>query len=1503
MAPGFPAGVSRRFMQEEERTILCDLGYHVNDHFGSLADGVLANEVAYDEVCGGMQVVGWNDGIDEDGNYLFTSYDGEPVNISGDQLLMNDFAPGTGTLTFECLEVILGTATLTVNGSSTATSGNSSATIVLQPAYSGGMFMLRYVPVKNGMKGNITYVFLNSEISVSFIPNNYYQQDACSANVCNLINNGGFEEDAEWCSHRCRTNSDGADNITCWEAYGAPLVTGAIFTRNVVNINGYDCGFNDNVYCRPANATPAAGINSNTRSFPATDTHPNSTTVNNAMVFLGGHYVDPNIQSAEEYDATRFRTFLNAPLVPGAQYVLSYYGKAFKSNLDPNQTTHLNEGVVGLYDLGNVPAIVRFLIDNNEESLYEINPNPGNNTSIIPGFIILAEPDPIPPVGPDPTPTSDWHYREVIVTIPESLTNDYQFLTIDYNIWDTPYAEIITGVFIDDVSLRPYYGPVVDLPETACLSGTINDLHSFVTAPVNGTFTCPTCAPGSIGIDGNSFNAYIAGPGEHQIIFTYSTAQGCEISQSEMLLVDETGCCDMSISIDEVVANPCPQGEQGKAFITVTNGSSNVVYDWNGPTTSTQEDPQDLASGTYELTVTDGNCIASATVIIPELTPLAIPTITSQTDADLYLNGQVLNVLGELEINTNSINGIDISDCSLFFSSTGTFIVNENSEIGLDNMLLDACDASWDGIVLLSTQSTTAAGGRIKLGNNLVIKHARIGIRTADAVTSSFLDLFDCGSVHLVNTQFVDNKQALNVARGKSSGSIKEMFFENCSFIWTDDVVNHFPNMWGNVTNSTPLNYMVYLLRYKGAKFTDCVFENSATTNSWNVRGRGIKTIDARITVKSSDSNSPSSLFRGFNIGVDLTGSQSMYALSVVQDNVFEKNKVGINQMNHFSNRLNRNTIHVGMPTDINLLDNSLTKYEGIHLQNTTGFEVSENHIFGYLDGLGSWTDDNLPYTVGITTASTGSSNEEIYNNDLHDLNWASVANGLNAPQIGDGGLRYVCNTNFGNNNDFVVADFPTTSGAQIGEVQTDYPTVGTNEEEKAAGNTFTQGNTNDNNDFWNATQSPNIVYRRYIFGTNETPALAYSFGIAIESKDQNFCTPELTLFNSPDGTLNQSTIQNWQTFKNASRTEWLNTRYIWKSLIDGGSTEELQSEIENAYSGTTWVERQKLLDYSPYLTHTVLTEVADNTLVFPHPVALEIFLANPDVLTDKPFMDHLSLKADPMPEYMIDILKNSSDQTTARTILEDELREKQSIYLDAAQKIFRARLDDSTFTIEDQLEEMKQWKNLSTEYQIIEHYMEIGDHETALERYSQIPEICDLNREGNRDFELFYEWLNLKRAIFDDDQYMESLSGAFIQQLQLLADSYPYSYAGGKAMLVLNDYYEGEYVFEPFVPFEPASTKSLKNSKSEVKLDLIRIFPDPASNLLNIQLHIPEAIFKSGQIKILDMNGKLITQMQVHSSNQQYCLDVSSWSVGAYQVILFNESNKVESKSIHVIR
>jgi len=235
--------------------------------------------------------------------------------------------------------------------------------------------------------------------------------------------------------------------------------------------------------------------------------------------------------------------------------------------------------------------------------------------------------------------------------------------------------------------------------------------------------------------------------------------------------------------------------------------------------------------------------------------------------------------------------------------------------------------------------------------------------------------------------------------------------------------------------------------------------------------------------------------------------------------------------------------------------------------------------------------------------------------------------------------------------------------------------------------------------------------------------------------------------------------------------------------------------------------------------------------------------------------------------------------------------------------KVFLARLDDSTFTLQDQIEELKQWKNLPTEYQIIEHYMAIGDHESALERYAQIPEICDLNRQANQDYEIFYEWMNLSRAISEDNQYMDSLPISFIEQVQFLADTYPYSYAGSKAKQLMNEYYNGAYQQEPYVPFEAPSLKSMTRKESHIEAQLMQVYPDPASDLTNIQLSLPAEIFRQGVIRISDITGKMIMELKVNHFNQFFTLNLSDWQNGVYSVSLYTGERLVFSKKLNVVK
>lgn len=208
MAFGFANGNTRRLLQQDEHNILCELGYHLNDRMGFLSDGitddgVFDNEFYYLSVCGGEQIVGFIDGIDEFGAYEFISVGEGNILLTGEDLLTNDLVFGENifgdeNLRIEGLELIQGIGSISV--SSTDINGllTANSQIVIDPTPSEsdefvqGMRMLRYIPVRNGIRGNITYVYIRfiSEENFQGADQGPFGYEDCIPSICNLIGNG-----------------------------------------------------------------------------------------------------------------------------------------------------------------------------------------------------------------------------------------------------------------------------------------------------------------------------------------------------------------------------------------------------------------------------------------------------------------------------------------------------------------------------------------------------------------------------------------------------------------------------------------------------------------------------------------------------------------------------------------------------------------------------------------------------------------------------------------------------------------------------------------------------------------------------------------------------------------------------------------------------------------------------------------------------------------------------------------------------------------------------------------------------------------------------------------------------------------------------------------------------------------------------------------------------------------------------------------------------------------
>lgn len=190
----------KRFLRPEEKNVLCDIGYSVNAVFGSTVAG---SNYTYSGACSGPGIWGLNDGLNT-GLFTFTASASATNAIAlpiSQSITAND-SPNTNSIT--CLEVIYSNASVAlVSGSvviTTATNYN-------------GLVVVKYYPVSaSGSIGGATYIF-----AYFFAPN-------CSPNSCDLVYNGGFEQNTGDCGGGIAFSSNPSliiPRIDCWQEQGA----------------------------------------------------------------------------------------------------------------------------------------------------------------------------------------------------------------------------------------------------------------------------------------------------------------------------------------------------------------------------------------------------------------------------------------------------------------------------------------------------------------------------------------------------------------------------------------------------------------------------------------------------------------------------------------------------------------------------------------------------------------------------------------------------------------------------------------------------------------------------------------------------------------------------------------------------------------------------------------------------------------------------------------------------------------------------------------------------------------------------------------------------------------------------------------------------------------------------------------------------------------------------------------------------------------------------------
>jgi len=546
----------------------------------------------------------------------------------------------------------------------------------------------------------------------------------------------------------------------------------------------------------------------------------------------------------------------------------------------------------------------------------------------------------------------------------------------------------------------------------------------------------------------------------------------------------------------------------------------------------------------------------------------------------------------------------------------------------------------------------------------------------------------------------------------------------------------------------------------------------------------------------------------------------------------------------------------------------------GIYLEESSGFAIEDNQ-FSKLSGA--------PTSVynGILVSNCESA-DQIYRNTFTGLSYANLAQLKNfvEPHYYNG-LNYFCNTNNNNWADFyVIPDGDDTKYSGISDSQGSDNLVTGNKFSQSANTRWHFYNGGDYlvGYYYNANQPDEDPY------DNPDPNLSKIYYVTDKGKQlSNSCPSHYGGGGGISVELNNEEKTARESEFAEALTSYNNIKTLYDNLVDGGSTSQTLTDIETAQPQDMWALRSELLGASPHLSIEVLKKVADRTDVFPPSAIFDILAANPDELRSNELISYLENTTDPLPDYMINILRSVAEGSTYKTVLQQQMALYNREKTNAANDIIRSILN----TEETDFDELRNWlDNLGgsvADRQIIATYLQQNNYTAALNLATMQPQLYELSEAEIAANNALIQLIGLYQTLYNEGRQLDALKQTEKDMLTGIAALYP-SEACAIARGVLSTYY-GETYDECFSIPEIAAYKKGQLTP-EVSAQIygmkIEVNPNPATNWAAFDYRLPD--FESaGLFEIADIAGHVVLSIELHDAQGQYLLDTRTFACGMY--------------------
>jgi len=968
--------------------------------------------------------------------------------------------------------------------------------------------------------------------------------------------------------------------------------------------------------------------------------------------------------------------------------------------------------------------------------------------------------------------------------------------------------------------------------------------------------------------------------------------------------------------------SPCQN--TGTATVAATGGTAPYTYQWyyldNGQPVLmpgyTTASVTNLAVGTYQCVVTDAYGYTVTVTLVITYDPNVVVSGMNYISGGTHTNETKIFEQGFI---VKAGTTVTLNNCNYQFMPGAKVIVeqgvisenNNNPIINVSGgvLILDAttfksvpaCNNRWQGIEVRGNRTAhqaTIAGkcaqGKLITRNNSTIQDAICAVALWQPDNWNTTG----GIINASNTWFTNNTKSLHALEYDNyvptNDSIKVLAsnvssFTNCNFNITSSYIPGSP--------AQVFYKHVDLSKVNGFKFRGCDFSIPPGINSYiNLYNMAIGCYNAGFQLDAPCTNTTvpctnydRSSFNNFYTAIYAANTGvNNFTFSVVRAN-FTNNAIGIYVNGVKNESILFNNIYLG-PNYGDECAEGNTSY-GIYLDNSSGFLIEENS-FQKAAGAPSGA------YIGIAANNCPCDQDVIYKNTFTGLSVGNYAYGINRlyPDRDGYGLSYHCNQNSNNAVDFRVTG-DSINGAKI------HGHIGSSS--LASGNTFSSAASAS----WHFRNEGGEDIRYYHYGyANQYPTKIFT--IDMNNPDNYFIRIPAPENSCPSHYVNGGAVteDNLLVLTTAQKdavsieysiadSSYNDVKVLYEYLKDGGNTAGTILNIETTQPNQMWQLVADLLSKSPYLSEEVLRVAAEQTTIIPETELFDILAANPDELRNKRLIDYLEQKENPLPRYMIDLLKQVALGSSAKTVLIDQMNDFNVQRVHAVQKLLRSALNDTTFDILYIRKWLTKLNSPIADEQIAYTYLQEGKTDSAYLVLDAIPGKYGLDGDALTDFNAFAEMFTFQVQLEQAGRTIFDLDSTELALLEYYANN-SMGKAGSMARGVLEYTYNGHFCHCPgSQPTWFKQSKPLGNAIADRGIK-VTVKPNPVDTWTAFDYELPLGITEA-TLSLTDAQGKLIQTIDLKQNKGQWIWDTRQVCSGNYYYRLKAGGRQITGKII----